>query len=251
MTDGKGKQYRQARANFLARKRLLLGSIISSVAGGTLEKSIAVVGNGIVSLRDCRLIDSHDLVVRFNKAKFCGVYGRRTDVLVVADIARIGNRRFNLVALAGAKEVWTVEAPRQDVWTSAGMTLAERKLVGRPRRILDVERAKAALEPFEPASGTYPSSGVLAIQHLLDWYPGAKIELFGFSHQGNDCHDWNAERRWCESLRKAGMITRYNRSDDAMGRLVQSVRTSMIRFVLHFGEHFSHGKLARLWLSFS
>lgn len=198
---------------------------------GRIIKNIAVVGNGPVGYRDSRTIDRCDLVLRFNKAKYGSVYGRRTDVMVFSDLHRTGRMRFNRRAFKSATEFW-VGLPLGPTATNNGEHLARSKIV----RLLDKDATARSIAPFAHIKGKIPSAGAMAIQRILEVYPIATINLFGFSHQGNDWHDWDAERDWCNSLILIGSMHRHNSTDNRLQKTILALKRGWVRFFEHFGE---------------
>ena len=76
-------------------------------------------------------------------------------------------------------------------------------------------------------------AGAMGIHQILELYPRATIHLFGFSHQGNNWHDWNAERDWCDSLVAAGRIHRHRSADNRIHNAMFSFKRGLVRFSNH------------------
>lgn len=193
--------------------------------------NIAVVGNGPVAYRDSRMIDTFDLVMRFNKAKYGGIYGRRTDIMVVPEMERTGRMRFNRRAFKSASEFWLGSLP-----SPTAMNNGERCVRGKRVRLLDKAATARLIAPFTHISGKEPSAGAMGIHQILELYPRATIHLFGFSHQGNSWHDWNAERDWCDSLVAAGRIHRHRSADNRIHNAMFSFKRGLVRFFENLGE---------------
>ena len=193
--------------------------------------SIAVVGNGPVGYRDSRMIDTCDLVMRFNKAKYGGVFGRRTDIMVVPEMERTGRMRFNRRAFTSATEFWLGSLP-----SPTAMNNGERCTRGKTIRLLDKAASANLIAPFTYLPGKEPSAGAMGIQLILELYPQATIHLFGFSHHGNRWHDWHAERDWCDSLVQAGRIHRHRTADNGLQKTMFAFKRGFVRFFENIAE---------------
>lgn len=166
-------------------------------------KTIAIVGNGPVSVAASGKIDDADLVVRMNHAGLCGVAGKRTDCLAVNgriwshDLSRDG-RPINPLALRQAKEIWlSFSPPTEDERDGRRLVFA-----GGDR----VDRLAEELQRFAAdGAEVVPSVGARILRYVLD-ESDAKVTLFGFSHQGDRLHNWSAEAAWMGELAKAGLV---------------------------------------------
>ena len=159
------------------------------------------------------MIDNHEIVVRFNGAHHCGVHGRRTDVLVIGNLPEMEAWQFNRQSLA-CREIWSMTP------LLAEGRSAQKAVSDRPITILSEERARAALIPFKAAEGKRPSTGAVALAHVLHLFPRAPIALFGFHHYGTKYHDWEAERLWCAALERDGKLVRLHSEDNRLAVLV-------------------------------
>jgi hypothetical protein len=160
---------------------------------------IAVMGNGPVQDIGSELINSHDLVVRFNT---CGSYrgGERTDIIVLIS-GGVHGRHFARnrghvppECLAQAREFWLTPKPGMRSYTEE---IVRRRIGRRPWRYISDEDQRHALRMLRTngAGESYrPSSGLLALCHIRAAFPSARVTLFGFSHEGTGNHAWNVER---------------------------------------------------------
>lgn len=168
--------------------------------------SISIVGNGPVSQENGTLIDSADVVLRFNRARSCGAGGRRTDILVINRTRVYMSKRINPLALHRASEVWIndIEAHGRVDW------LFEQECKPKYLGSGPKERVRAQLERYAPEQGYTPTTGVCIIAELLETNPEASLRLFGFTHQGMHTHDLDAERNWIDDLVAEGRISKYS-----------------------------------------
>lgn len=178
---------------------------------------IALVGNGPISRADVPLIDEHDFVVRFNKAKEFGLTGQRCDALVIRDFADAFSPTSNPEAYKNAKELWLrfhpeepVELPYRVIW---------------PPPWLKELFASVTTREAPPIS-----SGLVAAGYALEHFPGAAVTLFGFSHRGAPKHDWEAERIVCEMLEEQGRLRRFAAEDGPWSNVVTRARRLNHRF---------------------
>jgi len=169
-------------------------------------RTISIVGNGPVSEADAPLIDTADLVLRFNSAPALGAAGQRIDILMINRARVYTSKRINPVALHRAPEVWVndIEENGRVDW------LFERQCKPRYLGFGPITRAREHLREFDALDRSNPTSGASIIAAFLDRYPQAEIHLFGFTHQGKQhTHDWDAERHWVERLCAEGRIVKH------------------------------------------
>ena len=191
-------------------------------AKNSWRKRIAIVGNAPIQWDMTVEIDSCDLVLRFNKASYCGMNsGRRTDILCVTNIdppvAWAPNQELSRIAgiQTSLAEVWfprDSEIHKCHAWAidptfpeSCFDDLAEKlfksnNFYGNVRsihfsrefneKIFNLLRAKSP-RPF-----ICPSTGIFAIEYILDQPKFAQYDklIFGFSFQGWEGHAWETER---------------------------------------------------------
>lgn len=182
---------------------------------GRAPRTIALVGNGDVDAALSDAIDAHDLVVRFNAARHCGVAGKRTDILVVNNIGEAGRAVTDDIrpaAFESLGEIWFAHgkrlfgAKRADY--SADLIALFRGVPHRRFPSFSSSRAKRALRAFGLKPGKTASKGAIFLHLALTKWPDAKISIYGFGHQGWDGHDWAAERAWVNSLVNDGRVRR-------------------------------------------
>ena len=177
----------------------------------TPPRFFAVVGNGQISLRDGRMIDGCDVVVRFNGAHSCGMHGTRTDVLALGNASEINAWSMNPRAVSAAHTIWSPEAVKPEARSGA------EAIRGKPYLVLGW--APDVLAPYATRSGAWASTGIVVIAHIRQAYPEAKIHLFGFSHRGSEVHDWEAEAAFCDALEREGVLIRHQAEDGLLDRL--------------------------------
>lgn len=190
--------------------------------------SIAVIGNGPISPASARFIDDYSIVVRFNQCLRFRTCGKRTSILVLSNSGYSGDRLsgdpsyIQPEALQSAEEIWLVRpsdilaerlaaAPpeEREFYRDYTRDIIE-KLVGKkPYYVFsraEYERVERTLVSRGARNFAMPSSGILAIDRLLDIYPGHKIDLYGFNHTGWPFHPWKAEKKLVNALKR---VTRY------------------------------------------
>lgn len=207
---------------------------------GRRPRSIAIVGNGPVSAADAPLIDTFEMVLRFNSAPALGAAGQRVDVLLLNRARVYMSKRINPLALHRAPEVWVndeEENGRVD-W------LFERECRPRYLGFGPKDKARAHLKAFDPFDTSQPTSGASIIAEFLDVLPGTELHLFGFTHQGRQhTHDWSAEREWVDSLCAEGRIIRHG-TPGPLARPTAAARLERaLRFVEMRARHYLHNKL--------
>ncbi len=199
------------------------------ILAGRTVKTISIVGNGPVSEADAPLIDTADIVLRFNSAPACGAAGQRIDILMISRARVYTSKRINPVALHRAPEVWVndVEESGRVDWLFAREC--------RPRYLGfgPTTRARGHLREFDPFETSNPTSGASIIAEFLDVCPDATLHLFGFTHEGKQStHDWSAERRWIEGLCEEGRIVKHL----APGPLARRSLTGKLEYGIRFAE---------------
>jgi hypothetical protein len=190
--------------------------------------SIAVIGNGPISPAGVRFIDDYSIVVRFNQCLHFRTYGTKTNILVFSNSGYSGDRLardpsyIQPEALESAGEIWLVRpsdilaerlaaAPpeEQEFYRDYTRDIIE-KLVGKKHYYVfsraEYERVERTLMSRGARNFAMPSSGILAIDRLLDIYPDHKIDLYGFNHTGWPFHPWRAEKKFVDKLER---VTRY------------------------------------------
>lgn len=214
-----------------------------------MSRSIVIVGNGNVPEGLAATIDAADLVIRFNGCRSAGRGGTKTDIVAVCNTGRpalemlAGGRWKASATVRQAREIWCVRtaevfaalrAPLAvthpdlddfcDDYTLGFETFARatgRRLAAVPADVH--RRLDRSLAAFAPAPYVVPSSGLVAIAHVLDNLAGAgdRVSIAGFGHEGWQWHPFAAERRWVEDRIAAGRLERLDPPEPApeKGRL--------------------------------
>jgi hypothetical protein len=175
---------------------------------------IAIVGNGPLSRRDARHIDSHDLVIRFNQAPHYR-RGQRVDVLVLRspEVPELRPKKTNWDALRDAGEIWLRTLGPQPVKLS------------RPwRRFIHDSKVRGQFEELGAPSDAVISSGIWVMAHCITHYPQARINIFGFEHTGWDGHIWDHERAWTDDRVREGRLHRCAAPDTPIVAQIEKVR---------------------------
>jgi hypothetical protein len=201
-----------------------------------MARRIMLVGNGEIGDGVADLIDSADLVMRFNDCRSVGAGGGKTDIVAVCNTGRPGKAMTEGAGWACNKSVWLassiwcVRDPQKframqpgvlrdhpelddfsDDYTDGFAHYARQNgkdfhiIPGATQEALDRALAAYAPEPY-----VVPSTGAVAIAEFLAHYrkPGDEIFLAGFGHEGWDGHPWNAERQWVDDLMARGQLAR-------------------------------------------
>lgn len=199
-----------------------------------MGRRIVIVGNGPVAEGAGALIDAADFVVRFNLVRNVGSSGQRTDAVAVCNTGRPASEMLDgpewreSAPVQAAREIWSVRDPQKfaalrpqlatshpelddfcDDRTEDFSRFAEAN--GKRHRIIPAgvhEAADDALAAHAPAAYVVPSSGLVALFHVLSApeFSGAEIVLAGFSHEGWDGHPFAAERRLVAGLASGGRL---------------------------------------------
>lgn len=200
------------------------------------RRQIMIVGNGDVPDGAAGLIDAADLVIRFNDCRSVGAGGSRTDIVAVCNTGRPGKGMLSSAlwtmnpAVIAARAIWCVRDPQKfrdmraplavshpelddfcDDYTEgfaafAAETGKDHFTIGR-----DVHEAlDVALSAYDPAPYVVPSSGLVAIAHVLaaEEFRDGDICLAGFGHQGWEWHPFAAERRFVDDHVARGRLSR-------------------------------------------
>jgi len=181
---------------------------------------VALIGGGSVDPRLSREIDSHDCVIRFNRASNWGVAGTKTDVLVLCNTGAAAKaflddfHSISAGALASSTIVWFT-TPRNIVdretahlgydpqITSDYSHELTMRMLGKPFRFLPDEVHDLTRSELNLADKQRPSSGALIIAHFLKHQSSSRrhqLTLYGFSHEGWEGHSWSSERAFADRL---------------------------------------------------
>jgi hypothetical protein len=201
-----------------------------------MDRRIMIVGNGDIGERLAAIIDSADLVMRFNDCRSVGAGGGRTDIVTVCNTGRPGKAMTEGSAWACNKSVWLassiwcVRDPAKframrpailrdhpelddfcDDYTDGFADYARQN--GKDFHIVPAathEGLDGTLAQYAPAPYVVPSTGAVAIAEFFAHYrkPGDQVFLAGFGHQGWEGHPWDAERQWVEDLIERGQLAR-------------------------------------------
>ncbi|AAK88139.2 urease accessory protein [Agrobacterium fabrum] len=195
-----------------------------------------IVGNGELPPGVAGFIDLSDLVIRFNDCRSLGAGGRRTDVVAVCNTGRPGHemtqgrdwRESDGVRQASA--LWSVRDPAKfsemepgirarwpeltdfcvDYTAGFAAIAAEtsKSHIVIPRDVH--ERLDKALAAHAPAPYVCPSTGLVAIAHVLESVSGDgdEVAIAGFSHQGWSGHPFAAEQQLVDTLSNEGRLAR-------------------------------------------
>jgi len=199
-------------------------------------KTILIVGNGDVDPVLRPIIDSSDLVVRFNDCRSAGNGGTKTDIVAVCNTGRPAKAMTedtvwrNRPCVQAASEIWCVrvgakfQKMRPDIlarhpeledfcedFTAGYQAIAEQ--MHKKLHIISAsvhESVDDALKPFEPGDYVVPSSGLIVISEILQNHaePGDDVVITGFGHVGWELHPFAAEKQLVESWIKAGKMRR-------------------------------------------
>jgi hypothetical protein len=199
-------------------------------------RQIMIVGNGPVDQGAAPLIDSADLVIRFNGSRNFGAAGRKTDIIAVCNTGRPGaamlaDRNWrDSEAVRRAGEIWSVRDPDKfadlkpslaishpelddfcDDYTDGFAAFATAK--GKRHRIIhrDVHEAlDESLLALDAEPYVVPSSGMVVIKALISdpAHADDMIILAGFGHAGWDGHPFGAERRLVDRYIASGRLMR-------------------------------------------
>ena len=192
--------------------------------------TIALVGNGPIWSEAALEIDNSDIVVRMNRAPLRGVAGKRTDALVmngfVGRTLGATGTPVNPEALRDAREIW-VRLKHPGRGPGDG-----RPVIGFGAATM--ARAQQALIHHGAAPGrVVPSLGAHTLQFLLERC-SARIVLYGFTHQGEKMHSWDAERLWIDQCVATGRVHRAsNRGHRVRQPIWKSTQGQMARLINH------------------
>ncbi|WP_167304509.1 Urease operon accessory protein [Agrobacterium fabrum] len=201
-----------------------------------MGRRIMIVGNGELPPGVAGFIDLSDIVIRFNDCRSLGAGGRRTDVVAVCNTGRPGHemtqgrdwRESDGVRQAFA--LWSVRDPAKfsemepgirarwpeltdfcvDYTAGFAAIAAEtsKSHIVIPRDVH--ERLDKALAAHAPAPYVCPSTGLIAIAHVLESVSGDgdEVAIAGFSHQGWSGHPFAAEQQLVDTLSNEGRLAR-------------------------------------------
>lgn len=196
--------------------------------------TVALVGNAR-SMRDwSERIDACDIVLRMNNAYgFGDLTGKKVTHLSLINCGGqmhewLEDENFlSRSYVVGADAIIFPIHPGKDELIDPPLTPAEcasqdgmnyavqatRHFRANGKRVttLAVDLFLAALKVLgaeRPArDGPAPSTGLLSLLHLLQQFPEEPINVFGFTFDGWNGHNWDAERRFFKACERDRMIT--------------------------------------------
>lgn len=195
---------------------------------------IVLVGNGPISPGAASVIERASFVVRFNDCRSYDHLPGPTHALAVCNTGRPGRTMSASAdwrshpATQDAHEIWCVRNPAKFLelqegirvqwpelsdfcidytsrFASHSVTLGKNFLVF-DRRIhdeVDTQLAELAPPPY-----VVPSSGMLALHHVLERFSPLPVVLIGFTHQGWKWHPFAAEKHLVDRYIRSGRVTR-------------------------------------------
>lgn len=195
---------------------------------------IVVIGNADINSDFSKLVDSADLVIRFNEARNyeSGLTGNRCDVLCLANTSHPG-RAFSkyktikkLPFIEDVIDIWfpnPFDCAAKQFWLRpfnkskfkktdySKFILKENKLKQKNIIFLNEDlffEACMDLNIIQP-SNFVPSSGYIALKYIMKQYDTAqvKISVLGFTFTGADCHPWHEEKKCVLAFSEAGLVT--------------------------------------------
>jgi hypothetical protein len=201
-----------------------------------MERRIMIVGNGEIPEGAAEVIDLADLVIRFNDCRSIGAGGSRTDIVAVCNTGRPAKamtssdqwRQSDPVRQASS--IWSVRNPEKFLAMRPGIVEAHPELEdfcddysadfeafalssGKEHVVLPAvvhDKLDDALRVFATEPYVCPSSGLIAIAHILDTtVPDRdRIMIAGFGHTGWDGHPFAAEKQLVDAFEAEGRLTR-------------------------------------------
>lgn len=201
-----------------------------------MARRIMIVGNGEIPRGAADFIDLSDVVIRFNDCRSVGPGGNRTDIVAVCNTGRPGKAMTesaewrNNDSVQQASAIWSVRDPAKfsDMepeilknWPeladfcadySAGFA-AFAEETGKAHIVIPRavhERVDAALQAYLPEPYVCPSSGMVAIAHVLEESRTSddEVAIVGFGHEGWSLHPFAAERQLVDALTREGRLIR-------------------------------------------
>lgn len=201
-----------------------------------MAKRIIIIGNGEIAQGVAELADASDMVVRFNLCSTYGASGHKCDVVALCNTGRPAKQMaFSAEwrahpAVQSAGEIWSVRdaAKFHDMkpqiiarypelddffedFTDEFAALAKRE--GKSDCVIDRavhEALDAEMSRLDGASYVCPSSGLVAIAHILKnvKQPSDEVLIAGFGHQGWALHPFVAEKRLIDEWAAQGHLIR-------------------------------------------
>ena len=199
-----------------------------------LKQTIMIVGNGPISALAAAKTAEASYVIRFNECRSFPEAPGRTDVVAVSNTGRPGRGMTSSSAwrqhpaVRDASEIWCVRDPEKFAEMRGPLSVSHPDLhdfcddytdgfaafaaeTGKRHRILARsihEHVDTQLAAFGPPPYIVPSSGLIVIAAVLQWFPDRAVALAGFSHQGWEWHPFSAERCLIDALITTGRLQR-------------------------------------------
>ncbi len=199
-----------------------------------MKQKIMIVGNGEVLPGAAGLIDSSDLVIRFNDCRTYGEAGEKTDVVAICNTGRPGKARLASAdwashpAVQQAGAIWSVRDPAKFTALRGVLAVSHPELddfcddytadfarlcvcLGKKHSVISRavhEAVDTQLQAFAPEPYVVPSSGLIVIAFVLESFRDAEISIAGFGHEGWEGHPFAAERKLVERLIGEGHLSR-------------------------------------------
>ena len=212
------------------------------VSDNEFEKRVVLVGNADVAIDYGELVDSSEVVLRFNECPNLGNNtGNRTTILCLINTGAVGRDLYRKEGLKGfgparTSEIWF--RGRRDSWLDILLTL----LVSFPRRkkkldygpkmmranqlsnpvvyadrslLKRVRRKLWQVDPKRPWKNVNPTSGFLALERVMadPRFDGYEVCLVGFTWEKGgpkrtfrEQHTWDEEETLCRQYESKGLL---------------------------------------------
>lgn len=198
-------------------------------------KRVNIVGNGPVEAGSRAVIDTSDVVIRFNEPwQTPEEIGSKTDILFLVNSgksmqARLTNTRYlDSKLFQEAKEIILPYHPsviaryhrrpnplswlkgRRADWTWRTIEALGQR--GKPVTVLPASFYEQSCEELDIArtqmQKLFPSTGFLGIRYALKRFaaPEWRLELRGFGWTGWKQHDWEREKNWVRQKSEEGAV---------------------------------------------
>lgn len=206
------------------------------MANECLSGNIVVVGSAPLQIDYGNLVDSSEIVVRFNDCKnFGGASGQRTDIIYVNNTGSpamryINERPFALKAYCQSAVIWFVRDssthhahfnkvkssfPRYPVTDLDD--LSERIIGSNELQGKEIHRISRAfnedifkkLSMLSKKPFICPSTGFFGLMHVLTnpAYKSCQVHALGFGFEGWKGHPWSAEKKLINNYVLSGRLT--------------------------------------------
>lgn len=233
----------------------LMKDILQNIINKPNHKKIAIVGNAPIQYDVSELIDSCDLVVRFNEYINYGKNsGQRADILCVCNTGLPARQISQRASISNApffselSEIWfprdedvhlrhvqpfCLEIPLTEYVDRSDLLIESNKLSATQVLIFGPELNEKAYHILSSKAKwpfLCPSSGFLALEYILSesrFFDYDKF-LFGFSFRGFKGHPWEAEKQ---------MIMQYAKHRDDL-YFIPIYKNLIIRYLDIYHSHY-------------